>query len=231
MLKRLVSLLGFSALAESVEYRLLRFADAAKETARAEARFYGGVAVLGTAAAAAAFVTFVAAVIVVVLLVERQWGQGAALAVAFLIPAAVTAALAAMVYLRVSTKEAPTPLLRTLDPPETPPAWRSNVTPEPPQAPRSTRSSFAVTNTQGELRTLLEGALGEFFRAPPATGTPLDRVVHRLTGEAAAASDRTVGLAADVLATGSRKVVFGILAGTAALGWFLARKPAGPAGL
>ena len=74
---------------------------------------------------------------------------------------------------------------------------------------------------------MLEGALGEFFAEPPRTGTPLDSVVRRLTNEAAASSDRTVELAADMLSSGSRKTIFGILAGTVALGWFLTRRQPG----
>ena len=67
-------------------------------------------------------------------------------------------------------------------------------------------------------------ALWGTFGAAPTTGTPVDRVIHQFTREAAAASDKTVELAVEVVSRGSRKAAIGVLAGTAFLGWFLTHK-------
>ena len=71
---------------------------------------------------------------------------------------------------------------------------------------------------------MLSNSLGDFFGSAPTTGTPVYRVIKQFTREAAAASDKTVELAVEVVSRGSRKAAFGVLVGTAFLGWFLTRK-------
>jgi hypothetical protein len=228
MLNRVAALLGIPVLVDNIRDRAARLVADVSAAAKDEARFVGVVAAFGVAAAAAGFVTFVALIIAIVAIVDRNWGHDAALLAAVLIPALVTAVLAFIAYRRVARRER-----------EVKPAMASAFAsvPRPPAATPPPREAAALprapirtsASTNAEVRGMLAGALGEFFAAPPRTGTPLDGVVRKLTEEAAASSDHTVDLAADMLSSGSRKAVFGILAGTVALGWFLSRKPSGRA--
>jgi hypothetical protein len=74
-----------------------------------------------------------------------------------------------------------------------------------------------------DLRGPLSRALQDFLAKPPTTGTPVDAVIRRAMNEAHAASPQAVDVAADLLRTGPRSALVGVLAGSALLGWFLAR--------
>ena len=74
-----------------------------------------------------------------------------------------------------------------------------------------------------DLRGPLSGALQDFLAKPPTTGTPIDAVIRRAMNEAHAASPQAVDMAADLLRTGPRSALVGVLAGFALVGWFLAR--------
>jgi len=76
----------------------------------------------------------------------------------------------------------------------------------------------------GDLHPPLSGAVREFFSNAPRTGTAIDSVINQVIHEASTASGETVNVAADIVRTGSRKAVFGVLASSFLLGLFLARK-------
>jgi hypothetical protein len=58
---------------------------------------------------------------------------------------------------------------------------------------------------------------------PPRSEGPSEDVVKTVTSQISAASDDVVDAAADLLKHGSRSTVFGILAITLLLGWFIGR--------
>jgi hypothetical protein len=74
-----------------------------------------------------------------------------------------------------------------------------------------------------DLRRPLSGALQDFLARPLTTGTPVDAVIRRAMSEAHAASPQAVDMAADLLRTGPRSALIGVLGGAALLGWFLGR--------
>ena len=92
-----------------------------------------------------------------------------------------------------------------------------------------TASALSRAAPPVEIRKMLADAVGSVFASAPTTGTPIDEVIHRFTSEAAATSDRTVDFAAEAISRGSRTAIFGILAATVTLGWYLARRPGRPA--
>lgn len=223
MLERVFALVGIPALVQGVRAQWNRLIERAGDRIRADARSYGIIAALGLSGAAMAFVTIVGLIIAAVVLVDRSWGIHAALAALVVIPGAATAVLSTLIYSRLSKKR-PAQAPATPGNMNTDRAHQSYERSDDPTTPRG--SAAGAGSTGGELRQMLEGAFGEFLTAPRNTGTPIDRLLRRITSEAAASSDRTVGLAIDVVSSGSRKAVFGILAGTVALGWFLAKRPA-----
>jgi hypothetical protein len=103
-----------------------------------------------------------------------------------------------------------------------PPALTPTPDPVPPFA-TSSRSS-GIPLVLGDLRNPLSEAVREFLAKAPTTGTPIDSVIDQVMREAAAGSVKTIDMAADLVRAGPRKAVFGVLAGTAVLGWFLAHK-------
>ena len=80
----------------------------------------------------------------------------------------------------------------------------------------------------GDLHPPLSGAVREFFSNTPRTGTAIDSVINQVIHEASTASGETVNVAADIVRTGSRKAVLGVLASSFLLGLFLARRVGPP---
>jgi len=87
---------------------------------------------------------------------------------------------------------------------------------------------IGIPSAFGDLHPPLSGAVREFFSNAPRTGTAIDSVINQVIHEASTASGETVNVAADIVRTGSRKAVFGVLASSFLLGLFLARKGGSP---
>jgi hypothetical protein len=229
MLARLLSLLGLQALFDRAKYRVESLLHDAEATVRTGAKEFGLIAAFGLVAAVMAFVTFVVLLIGVYIVVRQAFGPPIALVAVILIPALLTALFAVLVMTHVNAKgrsepsrlfPKPAPIPEPSEIPRRPPESVSAGWPtQSAYAPR-----FAPSSTDHELQLVLADALGTLLGSIPATGTPIDRFITRLTGEATASSRQTVDLAADAISFGSRKAVFGILAGSALLGWFIGRK-------
>jgi len=76
----------------------------------------------------------------------------------------------------------------------------------------------------GDLRGPLSAAVEEFLANTAKTGTPIDSFINQVLHEASAASGQTIDVAANLIRQGPRKALFAVLAGSALLGWYLARK-------
>lgn len=87
---------------------------------------------------------------------------------------------------------------------------------------------IGIPSAFGDLHPPLSGAVREFFSNAPRTGTAIDSVINQVIHEASTASGETVNVAADIVRTGSRKAVFGVLASSFLLGLFLARRGGSP---
>jgi hypothetical protein len=74
-----------------------------------------------------------------------------------------------------------------------------------------------------DLRSSLSSAVRSLMAHAPHTEGPSDDVVKTVTAQISAASDDVVDATADLLKSGSRTTVFGILAGTMVLGWIIGR--------
>jgi hypothetical protein len=85
-------------------------------------------------------------------------------------------------------------------------------------------ASPSISSASGELHRPLATALEELLTASPTTGTAFDNVLKQVTHGAAAASGQTVNMAADIVRTGPRKAIYGVLGASVVLGWYLARK-------
>jgi Putative Actinobacterial Holin-X, holin superfamily III len=97
-----------------------------------------------------------------------------------------------------------------------------------PVRPVSTSLSLGIPLAFGDLRRPLSGAIEEFLANTATTGAPIDSVINQVLHEASAASGQTIDMAANLIRQGPRKALFGVLAGSALLGWYLARKAGSP---
>jgi hypothetical protein len=222
MFSKLLSVLGIQTLLNQAKHRVESLVRNAEEKVKAEAKTYGIIAALALAAATMGLLTLVVVLVAVFSLVDRAWGQDIALLTVVLIPAALAATFAVLLVNRIN--EAKRLVARLPQEPLASNYPDSAVSIEPTTSPAVTPSQIYARTEPPELRSMLSGALGDFLGAAPTTGTPIDRVIHQFTREAAAASDKTVELAAEAVSRGSRKAVFGVLASTVVLGWFLTRK-------
>lgn len=98
----------------------------------------------------------------------------------------------------------------------------------PPTASQPASSPLGFPLAFGDLRRPLTGAVEEFLSRSPGTGTPVDPLIAQVLQEARSASGQTISMAEDMIRTGSRKTVFGVLAGSLVIGWCLARKGGSP---
>lgn len=115
----------------------------------------------------------------------------------------------------------------SMPPPATPRPDPVHFSPQP-AASRPASSAFSIPLAFGDLRRPLTGAVEEFLSRSPNTGTPVDPLITQVLQEARSASGQTINMAEDMIRTGSRKTVFGVLAGSLVLGWFLTRKGDSP---
>jgi hypothetical protein len=222
MLNKLLSVLGIQALLDHAKRRVEGLVQNAEDKLKLEAKTYGVIAALAFAGAAMAFLTLVVVLIAIFNLFDHAWGENVALLTVILIPAIITATLAALTVKRLNDAKRPVNA-SALETPVSP--SYEQVSAEPRVSPPAIKSPYRDFSAEpSELRAMLSGALGDFFGLAPTTGTPVDRVVQQFTREAAAASDKTVELAVEVVSRGSRKAAFGVLVGTAFLGWVLSRK-------
>jgi hypothetical protein len=93
-----------------------------------------------------------------------------------------------------------------------------------PQPVRPVSTPLGIPLAFGDLRRPLSGAIEEFLANTATTGAPIDSVINQVLHEASAASGQTIDMAANLIRQGPRKALFGVLAGSALLGWYLARK-------
>lgn len=220
MLPKLLSVLGLSALLARSRRAIEEVARSAEEKIKAKAVSVGIIAALALAGATMAVITFAVLLIAIYHFAKQAWGADVAVILVLAIPAGLTLLFAVLVLLRTRSRE---DISRRATLTEATSASRSAPPPEPHLA--SATSVVSAAPQPIEIQRMLAGAVREFVRSPPTTGTPVDSVIHRFTEEAAGASDKTVGLAVDLVSSGSRKAVFGVLASTLVLGWFLARRP------
>ena len=92
------------------------------------------------------------------------------------------------------------------------------------QPVRPVSTSLGIPLAFGDLRGPLSAAVEEFLANTAKTGTPIDSFINQVLHEASAASGQTIDVAANLIRQGPRKALFAVLAGSALLGWYLARK-------
>jgi hypothetical protein len=224
MLNKLLSVLGIQALLDQAKRRVESLVRNAEDKIKFEAKTYGIIAALALAGAAMAFLTLVVVLIAIFNLVDRAWGENVALLTVVLIPAITTATLAALTVKRLNDAQRPVNA-SALENPVSSSYSNEQMSVEPRVPPPAIKIPYRDFSAEpSELRAMLSGALGDFFGSAPTTGTRVDRVIQKFTHEAAAASEKTVEFGVEVVSRGSRKAAFGVLVGTAFLGWFLTRK-------
>lgn len=213
MFNKLFSLFGFDV-QQHIQRAKAHVRDLTRDVTdhiKSEARGVALQVALGTIGIILGLISFVVFLIGIYRWIEIQYNSYEAL-----VAVGGGTALLALVFLFVATrKKHPEP--RVLE---------EDIFTTPPVAPIVT---VATAPYVGPIHTLdihgsLSNLLAELLRQTPQSGTPLDSILTQVTGRAAAASGETVNLAADLIRTGSRKAMFGVLGASVFVGWFLSRK-------
>jgi hypothetical protein len=228
MLAKFVGLFGFD-LNRQIQLLKERVEDFSRETTdkiKGEAKEIGLMIALAAAGGIMALITFV-----IFLMAIYRWIAATAGPLAgYIVVGSITTALAIVLLVLASSRGKSK--LKVHDRTERLVHEEEKVaSSSPPPRTQETYPSgpgIGIPLAFGDLHPPLSGAVREFFSNAPRTGTAIDSVINQVIHEASTASGETVNVAADIVRTGSRKAVLGVLASSFLLGLFLARRVGSP---
>ena len=178
---------------------------------------------LGLAAAAGLLALGAFAVLLIALYdwLAAHYGPG----IGYGVVAGILALISLMLFLRAARRDDRDEGFTLQYPPAQPYPDEAKIgAAEPAPASRFASTTSSRPLAFGDWKNPLAGVLSEAYAAVPQTGTPVDRVIDEVLQQASQSSAQTVDAAADMIRTGSRKTVVGVLAGAAVLGFLLARR-------
>jgi hypothetical protein len=225
MLAKFLNLFGFDLHRQIwlVKNQIQDVSERAAAEAKIQVKDIGLMVAFGAGAGLMLLFTFVIGLIALYTWVDQNYGTYPALGALALVTIVLAGILFALASARGKATRNPLgPIFQSLKRSE-PPKPLSYAPPPPPARDPPSYARSEVPLAVGDLHPSLKSAVQEFFSHIPRTGSPADGVLDRMTEEAVAASGKTVDAAADVMRSGSRPAVFGVLAASFALGWFLSR--------
>jgi hypothetical protein len=234
MLARFLALFGFDL---HRQIRLLKdraedFARQTTDQVKGQVKDIGLMIAFAVAGGLVGLMTFIILLLALYTWVATTYGSLWGYAVVGGITAVTTAAMFVLAATRGKSRKSPVVMGKMADPRvekverevESIASSSEGAFPESlPVRPVST-PSLGIPLAFGDLRRPLSGAIEEFLANTTTTGTPIDSVINQVLHEASAASGQTIDMAANLIRRGPRKALFGVLAGAALLGWYLARK-------